>query len=57
MNKSELEKYKIDQGVRLTIFGVGLLAAVLLALFKSSYAGEAFALVSGLVGGSALSGK
>ncbi len=57
MKKGELEKYKIDQRVKLTIFGVGICAAVLLALFKSPYAGEAFALVSGLLGGNALASK
>ena len=57
MKKQELEKYKIDQIVKLTIFGVGVFAAVLLALLKSPYAGEASALVSGLLGGSVLSRK
>lgn len=57
MKKGDLEKYKADQKVRLTIFIGGLTAAVILALCKSSYAGEAFALVSGLLGGSALAAK
>lgn len=57
MSKSELEKYRIDQRVKLTFFGVGIAAAVLLALFRSPYAGEAFALISGLLGGNALAGK
>lgn len=57
MKKGDLEKYKIDQKVKLSIFGFGLLAAVILALFQSPYTGEVFALVSGLLGGSALATK
>lgn len=40
---------------RLAFYSIGLAAATLLALMGSGYAGEAFALVGGLMGGDALS--
>lgn len=40
---------------RLAFYAIGLAAATLLALMGSEYAGEAFALVGGIMGGDALS--
>ncbi len=57
MRKGELEKYKIDQRVKLVVFSSSLLVAFLLALAQSAYTGEAFALLAGLLGGSALQNR
>jgi len=57
VQKIDFDKYKLDAKVRITVFALGLLAAVTLAILHSNYTGEAFALVSGLIGGSALPGK
>jgi hypothetical protein len=53
MTKVEFEKYKIDQRVKLLFFVSALLVAFVLAILNSHYAGEAFALLGGLLGGNA----
>jgi hypothetical protein len=54
MRRLDLEKYKMDQQTTLAVFICGLTAAVILALSKSPYTGEAFALLGGVLGGRAL---
>jgi|GEM_PF-6957540 len=55
MKKFELQSRKIELSYKLAFYSVGLFVALVLALFNSQYAGEAFALVGGLMGGDALS--
>ena len=57
MNKRDMEKHQFDEKIKLMVFLAGLFVALVLALFNSPYAGEAFALLAGLVGGNALQGK
>lgn len=54
MSKVELEKYKIDQRLKMIFFSGGLLVAFILALLNSDYTTAAFTFVGGLLGGSAL---
>lgn len=56
MTQRDLQKYRIDMRYRLAFYSIGLGAASVLALAGSQYAGEAFALVGGLMGGDAISG-
>jgi hypothetical protein len=57
VKKSELEKYKVDQKVKVLFFVSGLLVAFVLALVRSPYTGEAFAMLAGLMGGNAIHTK
>lgn len=54
MKKGDFEKYRLDQHTKLAIFTIGMFVALVLALTKSPYTGEAFALLAGLLGGTAL---
>lgn len=57
MKKHEFDKYRLDQQNKLIIFSLGLVVALVLALFNSAYAGEAFALLAGLITGNAFQPK
>lgn len=57
MTGRDLQKHKIDMQYRLAFYSIGLMVALILALVGSSYAGEAFALVGGFIGGGILEGK
>ena len=54
MTQLDFLKYKTELRYRLAFYVSGLLAAFILALVGSQYAGEAFALVGGLLGGDAI---
>ncbi len=54
MNKIELDKYRLDQRTKTTLFVSGLIVALILALSNSQYTGEAFALLAGLITGSSI---
>lgn len=54
MKKGELEKYKMENHLRMLFFAGGLFVAFVLALVNSEYTTAAFAFVGGLLGGSAI---
>ena len=54
MTKRESHNRKIELRYRLAFYSIGLVVACILALANSQFAGEAFALVGGVMGGEAL---
>ena len=54
MTQLDFQKYRTELRYRLAFYVSGLLAAFVLALFGSQYAGEAFALLGGFLGGDAI---
>ncbi len=52
--EADLEKYRIDNRLKMAFFVGGLMAATALALANSQYTPEAFTFIGGLLGGSAL---
>ncbi len=57
MAKRDLQEHTIDLRYRLAFYTIGLTVAFVLALVGSQYAGEAFALVGGFIGGGILGEK
>ena len=57
MTKRDLQKLNIELRYRFAFYSTGLLVAFILALVGSQYAGEAFALIGGFMGGDALNQK
>ncbi len=57
MTKNELQRHRTNLRYRLAFYSIGLVAAVILAVLGSQYAGEAFALIGGLIGGGILEEK
>lgn len=55
MSKRDIEGRKIELTFRFAFYALGLVVALVLALANSQFAGEAFALVGGLMGGDAFS--
>lgn len=57
MTQLDLRKHQTDMRYKLAFYAIGLTVAFILALTGSQYAGEAFALIGGIVGGSGLLGE
>lgn len=49
-----MQRRRIELKYKLAFYSIGLAVALVLALVNSQFAGEAFALVGGLMGGDAL---
>lgn len=57
MTQLDFQKYRTELRYRLAFYVCGLTAAFVLALIGSAYAGEAFALVGGFMGGDAIGAR
>ena len=57
MTQRDLQKHQIDMRYRFAFYSIGLAVALILALVGSQYAGEAFALLGGFIGGDALGNR
>lgn len=52
-----MQKRRVELRYKFAFYALGLVVAFILALVNSPFAGEAFALVAGLLGGDAISGN